>query len=110
MPGFLLSSVLCFSLLLVLFPPASSAPSPVVITSNGPIQGKDIAVGPRSVTAYLGSRYAKPPVGILRFWEPQSLEPWNEVLEATSFGNACPQFIFTNSMEAHLWAANPPVS
>lgn len=36
---------------------------------------------------YLGIPYAKPPVGELRWRPPQETEPWEGVLEATSFQN-----------------------
>lgn len=40
---------------------------------------------------YLGIPYAKAPVGDLRFKAPVPVEPWEGVLEATHFGNRCPQ-------------------
>ncbi|XP_062979554.1 cholinesterase-like [Elgaria multicarinata webbii] len=112
MPGFHLSSVLCF-FIVFLFSVASSAASEddtVVITSSGPIKGKQVHAGSSSVTAYLGIPYAEPPMGKLRFQKPLPHQPWSQVLEATSFGNACPQFIFTNFPEADLCAANRPLS
>ncbi len=40
---------------------------------------------------YLGIRYAKPPVGELRFRPPQPVEPWVGVYDATAFGPSAPQ-------------------
>lgn len=43
------------------------------------------------VWAYLGIPYAAPPVGDLRWREPQPVEPWEGVLSCCEFGPACPQ-------------------
>ncbi len=40
---------------------------------------------------YAGIRYAKPPVGDLRFRAPQPVGPWPGVYEATTFGPSGPQ-------------------
>src|SRR5579884_324193 len=59
----------------------------VVRTDKGPVRG--------SVHAYdrefLGIPYAAPPVGDLRWRPPQPHAPWQSVLDATKFGNSCPQ-------------------
>ncbi|XP_070789560.1 cholinesterase-like [Pituophis catenifer annectens] len=113
MPCLLCLSVLCCLLLLLPFPLASSSASKgdtVVITSSGPIKGKQFlaAIGP--VTAYLGIPYAKPPLGKLRFQKPFPHPPWKQTLEATSFGNSCPQFIFQDVPEAEIWSPKTPLS
>ena len=41
---------------------------------------------------WLGIPYAEPPVGDLRWREPQPAKPWPGVFEALKFGPACPQF------------------
>ncbi|XP_062978324.1 cholinesterase-like [Elgaria multicarinata webbii] len=112
MPGFHISS-LSRVVLLVLFSLISNSASEddgVVFTTSGPIKGKHIAVGSGSVTAYLGIPYAEPPVGKLRFQKPVPHQPWSQVLEATSFGNACPQFIYTDYPDAPIWVPNQPLS
>ena len=43
------------------------------------------------VWTYLGIPYAAPPVGELRWKEPQPVEPWEDVLACDDFGPACPQ-------------------
>lgn len=43
------------------------------------------------VSTYLGIPYAAPPVGDLRWRPPQPVTPWRQPLQATSFGNHCPQ-------------------
>ncbi|XP_073975888.1 esterase FE4-like [Rhodnius prolixus] len=45
----------------------------------------------RSFIAFSGIPYAKPPVGNLRFQDPQPPEPWEGVREAQFFGNMCLQ-------------------
>ncbi|XP_062978237.1 cholinesterase-like isoform X3 [Elgaria multicarinata webbii] len=112
MPGLLISSLSCFYLLL-LFPLISKSDSEeqgVVVTSSGPIKGKDLPVGSGFVSAYLGIPYAEPPLGKLRFQKPVPHQPWSQVFEATRFGNACPQFFSLGFLEAKIWAANRPLS
>ncbi|MFX1536908.1 MAG: carboxylesterase/lipase family protein [Promethearchaeota archaeon] len=48
---------------------------------------------------FLGIRYAKAPIGELRFQQPQQLEPWEEIYDATKYGSIAPQ----------LWEDNPPI-
>ena len=55
--------------------------------ASGPISGTFEG----GVRAYLGIPYAAPPVGELRWKEPQPVAPWDEVRECTGFGPACPQ-------------------
>jgi para-nitrobenzyl esterase len=54
---------------------------------SGPISGA-LEDG---VWSYLGIPYAAPPVGELRWREPQAVDPWQEVRPCTSYGPACPQ-------------------
>ncbi len=60
---------------------------PVKIDS-GLIAGKLLHNG---VRAYLGVPYGAPPVGQLRFREPQPVTPWEGVYNADRFGPKCPQ-------------------
>ncbi|XP_070593978.1 acetylcholinesterase-like isoform X1 [Erythrolamprus reginae] len=109
MPSLLCPSLFCC--LLLLFPLASGSASnedTVVTTSSGPIKGKQFLSDNGSVTAYLGVPYAEPPLGKLRFQKPLPHQPWNQTLEATSFGNSCPQFIFQGVPEA--WSPKTPPS
>ena len=59
----------------------------VVETTYGRVRGTDDG---RS-RAWKGIRFAAPPVGDLRFREPEPPQRWTEVADATSFGPACPQ-------------------
>jgi len=45
----------------------------------------------RGISAYEGVPYAAPPVGPLRWREPQPVPPWNGVRKATAFAPACLQ-------------------
>ncbi len=54
---------------------------------SGPISG----VQEDGVWVYKGIPYAAPPVGELRWREPQPVEPWDEVRPCTEYGPACPQ-------------------
>ena len=59
----------------------------VVALDSGPVRG----TAQDGVGAFLGIPYAAPPVGELRWKPPQKPAPWSGVLEASSFGPACPQ-------------------
>ncbi|MEI6088236.1 MAG: carboxylesterase family protein [Bacteroidota bacterium] len=53
-------------------------------TDNGVIEGNyDTKTG---IQTYFGVPFAKPPVGDLRWKEPQPLEPWKNVKETKKFG------------------------
>ncbi|MEW6553994.1 MAG: carboxylesterase/lipase family protein [Actinomycetota bacterium] len=54
---------------------------------DGPISG----VLEEGVWTYKGIPYAAPPVGDLRWREPQPVEPWQDVLACDSYGPSCPQ-------------------
>nr|XP_060615308.1 cholinesterase-like [Anolis sagrei ordinatus]XP_060615309.1 cholinesterase-like [Anolis sagrei ordinatus] len=104
-------SISCsFFILFSLASNAASKDDPVVHTSSGPVKGKSLAVGSGSVQAYLGIPYAEPPLGKLRFQKPLPHQPWNQILKATNFGNACPQLPLTQTPEAKLWNPNRPLS
>ncbi len=54
---------------------------------SGPISGTP----EEGIWTYKGIPYAAPPVGELRWKEPQPVEPWQEVRACTAFGPAAPQ-------------------
>ena len=39
----------------------------------------------------VGVRYAKAPVGPLRFQKPERVDSWEGVVDATTLGSVCPQ-------------------
>ncbi|NXF09936.1 SASB hydrolase, partial [Smithornis capensis] len=66
---------------------------PEVETKYGRVRGYQFKVdmAERSVNVFLGLPFAKPPVGSLRFSEPQPPEPWKGVRDATSYPPMCLQ-------------------
>ena len=66
---------------------ASSAFAGVVPTDRGPVRGVETP----TLTKYLGIPYAAPPVGDLRWRPPEPHARWHAPLDATQFGNHCPQ-------------------
>ncbi|NWI13502.1 SASB hydrolase, partial [Crypturellus soui] len=66
---------------------------PEVVTKYGRIRGNRVRVNAaeRSVDVFLGLPFAKPPVGPLRFSEPQAPEPWEGVRNAASYPPMCVQ-------------------
>ncbi|XP_009952219.1 PREDICTED: fatty acyl-CoA hydrolase precursor, medium chain-like, partial [Leptosomus discolor] len=69
------------------------AEQPEVMTKYGRVRGYQFKVdaAKRSVNVFLGLPFAKPPVGPLRFSEPQPPEPWKGVRDATSYPPMCLQ-------------------
>ncbi|NXJ95851.1 SASB hydrolase, partial [Corythaixoides concolor] len=63
------------------------AEQPEAVTKYGRVRGYQFKVdaAERSVNVFLGLPFAKPPVGPLRFSEPQLPEPWQGVRDATSY-------------------------
>jgi len=58
-------------------------------TTAGQVEGR--LVPKAGVLSWEGVRYAKPPVGDLRWQAPQPLESWTGVVEAKNPGEICPQ-------------------
>lgn len=78
---------ICFT---VIF--ASSEPPPqVTITSGRVIGSVRLSALGKPFLSFRGIPYAKPPLGNLRFEPPVSVNPWSDILWATSDGPACPQ-------------------
>lgn len=59
----------------------------IISTKHGRIKG----VQESNYQYFLGIPYAKPPVGDLRFCEPQAMEPWGGIKDTTKFGPIAPQ-------------------
>jgi para-nitrobenzyl esterase len=66
---------------------AAEHAGPIVRTTEGPVQG----FVNHGVNAFLGIPFAAPPVGALRWQQPQAHEPWTQTMSATKFGSTCPQ-------------------
>ncbi len=90
--------------------------APVVSIADGKLQGHVDG----SVYAFLGVPYAAPPVGGLRWKEPQPPTPWTGVRDASQFGNRCPQNASSTNMTMgsttedclylNVWTPDPAAS
>jgi len=77
------------ALLMVMLAPLSHAAdaTPRAVTTQGEVAGVQFD----DVAVYRGLPFAAPPVGALRWREPQPAAGWMGVRQATQSGNACPQ-------------------
>jgi len=66
---------------------ATPAKAPVVRIESGQVRGLEAD----GVVSFKGIPYAAPPVGKLRWREPQPAQHWSGVRDATKFGPECPQ-------------------
>lgn len=64
---------------------ACTGNNPVLTIEGGRIQG--VPTGTPGVTVYRGIPFAAPPVGDLRWKEPQPVVPWDGVRKADAFGH-----------------------
>src|ERR1700736_3225853 len=67
---------------------ASAADSPTVSVTGGPIRGGILEKGG---AVFKGIPFAQPPVGDLRWREPQPVRPWRGVRDAIEYSAACIQ-------------------
>lgn len=90
-------ATLCHFAIILLLPFFLSAEENnlLVTIKNGKVQGKLVPVLNGSVGAFLGIPYAQPPVGKLRFRNPEPIESWEGVKNASSFSNSCFQLADT---------------
>ena len=70
---------------LVASPVTAANESPTVILPAGTITGAAANGG----AAFKGIPFAQPPVGALRWREPQPVKPWSGVLRATDYAKSC---------------------
>ncbi|PSN42538.1 hypothetical protein C0J52_03840 [Blattella germanica] len=90
--GALFLLLVSVGLILVAYLEHEEDPSLQVITRHGKIKGRSITTREgKHVLAFTGIPYAKPPIGDLRFREPQSLHRWEAVLDATKDAPSCTQ-------------------
>ncbi|KAK3920361.1 Esterase FE4 [Frankliniella fusca] len=71
---------------------AAAPAGPVVTIAQGKLTGVvQTSAGGNKFLAYYGIPYAKPPVGDLRFKDPEPADAWEGVYAARTEGNICPQ-------------------
>ncbi|PNJ62616.1 LOW QUALITY PROTEIN: CES5A isoform 1 [Pongo abelii] len=87
-----------------------SAEGPQRNTSLGWIQGKQVTVlgSPVPVNVFLGVPFAAPPLGSLRFTNPQPASPWDNLQEATSYPNLCLQNSEWLLLDQHMLKVHYP--
>ena len=68
-------------------PIAGWAQAPTVSSTGGMLQGTVVD----GISVFRGVPYAAPPVGDLRWREPQPVQPWPAVRDASAAGPSCPQ-------------------
>ena len=67
-------------------------PSLVTQVQNGLIEGITLpTANNKTVTAFLGIPYAKPPIANLRFQPPEKPESWSDILKANKQPSSCMQ-------------------
>ncbi len=82
---------------------ALPAASLIVETAQGRVQGVSETCDAGSTAAsWKGIRFAKPPVGALRFCAPQAAQPWIGVRDARRYGSPCIQLPFFSSIDAPI--------
>ena len=82
--------------------------NPVLTIEGGKVIGVETAT--KGIIAYKGIPFAAPPVGDLRWKEPQPVVPWEGVMTADSFGAAAMQVTWDpNSFYGREWRASGSV-
>jgi para-nitrobenzyl esterase len=72
--------------------PLPPPPQPLTVhTAAGPIVGRRLQHGGRSIDEFLGAAYAAPPTGSNRWRPPQPLAPWTAPRLAAALAPPCPQ-------------------
>lgn len=70
---------------------AVAAEAPTVTVADGTLSGRLDTVNGEALALFQGIPYAAPPVGALRWREPQPVTPWSGVRDAQRFGPRCMQ-------------------
>lgn len=89
--------------------PAMGAEGPVVSLTGGKVQGELLPASGGAV--FKGIPYAAPPIGDLRWREPQPVVPWTGVRQASEYGADCPSYTYEPPAGMPVpWAVtHPPV-
>lgn len=80
--------LLIFAVVLAPVPAPAQIAAPHVRVAQGELEGAPTGMGP---FVFKGIPYAAPPVGDLRWRDPQPPAAWSGVRDATKFGSACMQ-------------------
>jgi para-nitrobenzyl esterase len=83
----------------------------VLNIDGGKIQGVRSDI--KNVAVYRGIPYAEPPVGDMRWKEPQPVKPWEGIRVADKFGNAAYQAAHVDGdfyKKEFFWQGDPPFS
>ncbi|CDQ83391.1 unnamed protein product [Oncorhynchus mykiss] len=108
------TSTVFLSLLASLSCSQSDSPELIVTTRAGSLRGIRLPTPDRShVTAFLGIPFAEPPLGKKRFRKAEPKKPWSGVFDASSYPNACYQFIdtsFPGFQGSEMWNPNREMS
>ncbi|XP_044597179.1 esterase E4-like [Cotesia glomerata] len=71
--------------------------NPIIEVQQGLLRGiKEDNINGKSFFAFRAIPYAKPPVGKLRFKDPEPVETWSGIRDAIKYGNKCAQVIWIN--------------
>ena len=81
-------AILCAFICMSAIVAAQTAGDPVVSVTGGSIRGRIASDGG---AAFKGIPFARPPLGDLRWREPQPVEPWADIRDASTFRPACTQ-------------------
>lgn len=87
----------------------------IVSTDKGRVRGLRLPVpgGSEYVGAFLGIPYAKPPLNLLRFQQPEPAEAWKGIRDATQYSNSCfqiPDMLYPGFLGAEMWNPNTRIS
>uniref|UniRef100_A0A8C8MBA5 Carboxylic ester hydrolase n=1 Tax=Oncorhynchus tshawytscha TaxID=74940 RepID=A0A8C8MBA5_ONCTS len=108
------TSTVFLSLLAPLSCSQSDSPELIVTTRAGSLRGIRLPTPDRShVTAFLGIPFAEPPLGKKRFCKAEPKKPWSGVFDASSYPNACYQFVdtsFPGFQGSEMWNPNREMS
>ena len=101
-------SVFPFLIFIALAAASCSKPNPVLTVEGGQITGVETPT--KGVIAYKGIPFAAPPLGDLRWKEPQPVIPWEGVKVADTYGDAASQITWDpESFYGREWRASGSV-